>query len=234
MCSSSVSTTSQTSYPAYSKLPTYQEYIQALSARNPSLNTLQSFLINPNARKDGFKATALDFRRGTLTPDSHVIHDPDCLIYEFSKGTERGYRETEHQIQGRILVIEDLTPQVIELLGSKLDLDPLFLATHLHTAHRTGMHHQTPDDATLPSRLVARDYLNVSYHQPMTCDTGHPSGSRYALDSAIDRKLVFIRSTSIGLAQHRVSIVKLRRTKDFWLCKLGIPSYATVANVLQA
>jgi hypothetical protein len=200
-------------------LPTYKDYIQALCARNPSLKTLHSFLANPKTRKKGCHATALDFRLGTSNPHCRQVSDPDCLIYEIRPKTEGEHLESENRIQGRILVIEDPTAEIIQLLGSELDLDPLFLATHLHTAHRTAMQHQTPDDATLPSRLIGRDYLNVSYHQPVTSDTVLPSGSRYSLDSAIDRKLVFLRSTSIGLAQHRVSIIKLRRSQDFWLCK---------------
>jgi hypothetical protein len=235
MCSSLVCTAPRptnlgTGEDAYSVLPTYKDYIQALCVRNPSLKTLYSFLANPKARKNGCQATALDFRLGTSNPDCRQISDPDCLIYEIRPKTEGEHLESEHRIQGRVLIIEDLTAEIIQLLGSELDLDPLFLATHLHTVHRTGMQHQTPDDATLPSRLIDREYVNVSYHKPVTSDTAYPSGSRYSLDSAIDRKLVFIRSTSIGLAQHRVSIIKLRPSQDFWLCKyetLSTPLWLT-------
>ena len=34
---------------------------------------------------------------------------------------------------GRILVIEDLTREVVEVLGSSLNIDPLFFASHIHT-----------------------------------------------------------------------------------------------------
>lgn len=203
----------------------YAEYIQELCSRNPSLRTLHSFLINPNARTHGCHATALDFRHGTSVPKSRPIYNMDHLIYEirlktpFSTGKE--HPGAGCQLHGRILIIEDLTAEIIQLLGSELDVDPLFLATHLHTVHRTGMRHQTPDDATLPSRLRGRDYINVSYHQPVSSDVSYPSGNRFSLNTAIDRKLVFLRATKIGLVQHRVSIIKLRQSSDFWLSELS-------------
>lgn len=204
-------------------LPTYTDYVQELCSRNPSLRTLHSFLINPNARSHGCQATALDFRHDTFTPKARPIYDMDQLIYEIrlktSSSVGKEYPGADCQFHGRILIIEDLTAEIIQLLGSELDLDPLFLATHLHTVHRTGMRHQTPDDATLPSRLRGRDYLNVSYHQPVSSDVPYPSGSRFSLDTAIDRKLVFLRATNIGLVQHRVSIIKLRQNSSFWLCE---------------
>lgn len=90
------------------------------------------------------------------------------------------------------MIIEDLTVDVIELLGCELDIDPLFLAMHLHTVYRTGMRHQTPDETTLPSRLHAHDYINISYHHPVMCDDVYPFGGRMIRDAAIDRKLVFL------------------------------------------
>ncbi|KAH6642910.1 hypothetical protein C7974DRAFT_386384 [Boeremia exigua] len=205
----------------YKQSLTYKDYVRTLCARNPSLLTLHSFLANPKARAYGCHVTALDFHHGTATPSVRLIPDIDCLSYELgeppgSLAKEKG-RNTNQSLHGRVLIVEDLTVQVIELLGSALDLDPLFLATHLHTVHRTGMRHQTPDDATLPSRFHGRDFVNVSYHQPLTSNVAYPLGGKFALDAAIDRKLVFLRATSIGLAQHRVSVIKLRRDPGFWL-----------------
>ena len=218
----------------YNVLLTYTDYIQALCTRNPSLRTLHSFLINPNARNHGWQATALDFRHGASIPKSRPIYNMDHLIYEIrlktSSSMRKGDPEVDCPLHGRILVIEDLTAEIIQMLGSELDLDPLFLATHLHTVHRTGMRHQTPDDATLPSRLRGRDYLNVSYHQPVSSDVAYPSGSRFSLDTAIDRKLVFLRGTNIGLVQHRVSIIKLRQSSGLWLGEPSSPVFSAAAT----
>ncbi|KAF1952201.1 hypothetical protein CC80DRAFT_423005 [Byssothecium circinans] len=119
-----------------------------------------------------------------------------------------------------MLIIEDLTPDVIELLGSTLDIDPLLFALHLHTTQRNDSRSQSPVDATLPSRLVSQSYITTTYHQPLTCDKKPSDGWKFERDMAIDRKLVFIRSTSIGLAQHCVSVVKVQQSQDFWIALL--------------
>jgi len=215
----------KTGESSYSGLHEYSQYIQGLCSRNPSLRTLHSFLVNPNARSHGCPITALDFRHGTSLPESRAIYDLDQLINEVRFETSSSMRKepsgADGQVHGRLLIIEDLTAEIIQLLGSELDLDPLFLATHLHTVHRTGMRHQTPDDATLPSRLRGRDYLNVSYHQPVSSDVPYTSGNRFSLDTGIDRKLVFLRATNIGLVQHRVSIIKVRQSSGHWLGELS-------------
>ena len=199
----------------------YQGYIQDLCLRIPSLSTLCSVLADPKPQRHGCNIVALDFRVGLPRPVQRTITGASLLAAELSHGIsddmERSNELSEHPLQGRMLIIEDLTVEVITILGTELDIDPLFLATHLHTVHRTGMRHQTPDDATLPSRLHQKSYVNISHHQPVTCEEIFPSGAKFTADAAIKRKLVFLRATAIGLAQHRTSIIKLRRDDKFWL-----------------
>ncbi|USP77846.1 uncharacterized protein yc1106_05120 [Curvularia clavata] len=202
-------------------LRAYQKYIQDLCFRNPSLSTFSSFLVKPDTRKFVCRATALEFRAGVTGPNIRFIPDIDCLHSELRRAvnneTEKSNDQSNLAIQGRILLIEDLTAEMITVLGAELDIDPLFLATHLHTVHRTGMYHQTPDDANLPSRLHQSGYVNISYHQSVTCNDIFPSGARFMTDTAINRKLVFLRATKIGLAQRRVSIIKLKQEGGIWL-----------------
>ncbi|KAF2642083.1 hypothetical protein P280DRAFT_517079 [Massarina eburnea CBS 473.64] len=75
-------------------------------------------------------------------------------------------------------------------------------------------------DATLPSRLVSQNYMTTTYHRTLTCDKKPPDVWKFERDTAIDRKVVFIRSTSIGLAQHAVSVAKVQQSEDFWLALL--------------
>jgi len=51
------------------------------------------------------------------------------------------FASDEKALEGRILIIEDLTRDLIEFLGVKLDIDPLFFSLHLHTVHRTSSRH---------------------------------------------------------------------------------------------
>lgn len=200
--------------------PTYSDYVKALCPRSPSLLNLFNFLSYPRGRHHGCQVTALDFRESLQHPITRSIADIDYLPDELNDTLSSKCRGDEmyhdHRLLGRILIIEDLTKDVVQLLGSTLDIDPLFFAMHLHSAQRTGMRQQTPDEATLPSRLLGHDYMNISYHRPITCDTVAPFGGKLMRDTAIDRKLVFLRSTTIGLAQHCASAIKIH-LEGFWI-----------------
>ena len=109
-----------------------------------------------------------------------------------------------------------MTVDVIELLGAGLDVY-LFFAMHLHTVHRTGMRHQMPDEAILPSRLRSNDYIDISCHRPVTCDNVDFSGGKWKRDAAVDCKVVLLRSTTIALASHCASVIKVKRSNAFWI-----------------
>ncbi|KAH7076772.1 hypothetical protein BKA63DRAFT_510725 [Paraphoma chrysanthemicola] len=206
--------------PRPAKSQTYTAYVKALCHRNPSLMTLNSFLHYPKPRVDGCRIAALDFRKGNPKPVVRHVADVDCLWgelhgkaeYELHSPTE----DWSRPLQGRVLVLEDLTVGAIEVLGSELDLDPLFFAMHLHTLHRTGSKHQIPDEATLPSRLRSKNYINISYQRPVFCEGREASGGKWVRDAAVDRKLVLLRSTTIALAAHVLSIIVVQRN-DIWI-----------------
>lgn len=198
----------------------YQSYVKALCGRYPSLTNLDNFLSNPRGRRDGCKVTALDFRVGNHRPTVRKDLPVVGLAFELPGSTcwENGCSK-DAQLQGRILIIQDLTQAVVETLGSRLDIDPLFFALHLHTSGRSGMSRQTPEDATLPSRRLSQGYINMSYHRAITADP--PKIARKLLrDTAIDRKLVFLPSTNIGLVQHYASVIAIKSENDFWIGKL--------------
>ena len=201
----------------HKSVPLYSEYVKALCPRNPCLLNLYNFLSYPRARQHGSRAAALDFRAGLEHPVTRSITDIDLLPAELHNKASTISEEGKYALQGRILIIEDLTKDVVELLGSTLEIDPLFFAMHLHTNHRTGMRQQTPDEATLPSRLINQNYMNFSYHRSITCESVEPFGGRLLRDTSIDRKLVFLRSTTIGLAQHCASVIKIQLNNSFWL-----------------
>jgi hypothetical protein len=204
----------------FAKMPRYRDYVAALCQRNPSLLTLKNFLCNPKARHHGCRMAALDFRKGLSKPTMRRIADIDYLPNELLGKADDDLThklEYSHPFQGRIIILEDLTVDVVEILGAELDIDPLFFAMHLHTVHRTGMRHQMPDEATLPSRLRSNEYINISYHRPFTCDNEDFPAGKWIRDAAVDRKVVLLRSTTIALASHCASIIKIQRSNGFWI-----------------
>lgn len=196
------------------KAPTrlYSDYVKGQSSCNPCLLNLERFLSTHAASHRSCHIVALDFREGVkgLCARSNVaLHDLPSKI--------RGDDELGKSLQGRIFIIEDLTKDIIELLGLELDIDPLFFAMHLHAYNREGLHHQPPSEATLPSRLLKQNYININYHRSVTTDCTHKRWSRYIRDTVISRKVVFLPSTNIGLAQHCASVIRVRQKEGFWI-----------------
>ncbi|OCL02332.1 hypothetical protein AOQ84DRAFT_273835, partial [Glonium stellatum] len=100
----------------------------------------------------------------------------------------------------------------IEVLGSSLGIDPLFFASHIHTPWLE-MESQTPDLATLPSRMRPSKYTNIHYHRTIMFDKV-PPGRKLLRDANIDRKVVVVplaKNKYIGLAQHCTSVLRVMR-----------------------
>jgi hypothetical protein len=202
----------------------YSIYVKALCSRYPSLLNLHKFLSNPKPRKDSCRIVSLDFRQGISLPiqrDDVITENlrselQECHEEEVHPPMKEGYHGN-HPLQGRILVIEDLTRDVVELLGSELDIDPLFLALHLHAPRRTGMQVQTLDKTALPSRLQSQHYINMFYHRSVISSSTEVPKRRYMRDAVIDRKLVFLPHTNIGLAQHCASVIRIQAKTSFWI-----------------
>src|SRR5947207_10906980 len=70
---------------------------------------------------------------------------------------------------GQMLVVEDLTIDAIETLGSSLQIDPLFFAIHLF-ASRTENSTAKGYAYTLSSAARLRDCLTIRYAQPIVFD----------------------------------------------------------------
>jgi len=218
----------------------YQAHVKAQCSLNPSLLNLFQFLSNPKPDRHECQIVALDFQEGFERPVSKSINSTNLLYSQLQDRTfgepndkERKYHK-DHLLQGRIIIIEDLTKEIVEILGSDLDIDPLFFALHLHTAQKEGMSRQSPESATLPSRLISKNYININYHRAITFDTASPSW-RLLRDTIVDRKVVVLPSTTIGLAQHCASIIYTKKKTRFWIGTYGISfsvKYISLADII--
>lgn len=203
----------------YKSSLSYQSYVNALCTRIPSLMTLSQFLSEPKTPSSG-RICAIDFLVGLDQPEIRTdIKSNELKRFIRDEPKRETFRGEVEALEGRILLIEDLSRDIVELLGSELAIDPLFFALHLHTVRRTGSRHQTPDEATLPSRLSSRDFINVSYHRALVSDTATPHKSRFLRTCKVGRKLVFLRSTRIALAQHGASLIRIKNRLGSWLGK---------------
>jgi hypothetical protein len=194
----------------------YAAYVKAQSSRYPSLLNLYTFLCNPKSGGDGCRIVAIDFRKGLANSDARENITPDDLDAEIEPPHPDYDKDHTHSLDGRMLIIEDLSKGVVETLASQLDIDPLFFALHLSTVQKERTRSQSPDEASLPSRLLSQDFMNLSYHHAVTSDKTGLSEHRYCTTSAIQRKLVFIAPTTIGLERHCASVLLIKR-KSFWI-----------------
>lgn len=91
--------------------------------------------------------------------------------------------ESPHQATGRVLLIENLRPDVINYLGEHLDVDPLFFADYVNTDFQ-GIDKAPPPPslAFCPSQIVERGHVHIHYQQVI--DLGNPgyhTNSEYGL-----------------------------------------------------
>ena len=86
-----------------------------------------------------------------------------------------------------IILVEDLSADVIELLGLCLDIDPLFFAFHLFSA-RSEETTKKPRVSILPSRAKDQNFFNIHYICTLEFDDGG-SETRFLCDANISRKL---------------------------------------------
>ncbi|KAF2141143.1 uncharacterized protein K452DRAFT_327339 [Aplosporella prunicola CBS 121167] len=116
-------------------------------------------------------------------------------------------------------MIEDLTPAIVEILGSVLQLDPLFFASHLQPPW-PDISVQTPDMAMLPSRLRVDKYINIHYHRTVVFNDPEIPQKQLLRPSNVYRKVVVLPKTKgfhIGLAQHCCSIYKTTLPNQEWI-----------------
>jgi hypothetical protein len=131
---------------------------------------------------------------------------------------------SDTDVAGRILIVEDPSNEVIEILGSSLDIDPVFFASHVHAPYRH-LAAQTPNLAILPSRTRRQSFLNIHYHRTLELDSqvSQKCSGKWLRDTNMGRKLAILpptREKCIGLVQHACSILLLKQGNhsQSWLC----------------
>ncbi|KAK6839827.1 hypothetical protein PG987_005693 [Apiospora arundinis] len=115
---------------------------------------------------------------------------------------------------GSILVIEDICPATVELLGRRLGIDPIFFCDHINTAFpRTGSDPLPPHIVSFPSMIRNRGFVNV--HSQRILDLGYIADSTTAsYDVSVSgnygrsaRRLVPIANRQIALVRSCCSVL---------------------------
>lgn len=97
------------------QIRSYQSRVAEQCLRNPCLQSLSQFLSNNNLYRNACLIACLEFSSVSANPyrEDLDLKNLDSLLNNKVRGSK--------EIQGRLLLIEDLSKDVIELLGSSLN-----------------------------------------------------------------------------------------------------------------
>lgn len=151
----------------------YMRYLESLAQGWPHISYLADFMkvttappkqkfLNDQDRKE--KASRTKVAMLTFDPNSAVRRDDFSNINDLSSALSESQSKHD-QVHARLFVVEDLSRDVIEALGARFDVDPLFFRGYISDY----MWHNTRDpwvelpDLDMTSRN--RSYLHVRYVQ---------------------------------------------------------------------
>lgn len=188
----------------------YQKYVVDQSRRNPCLHNLCQFLAEDKDRNE-CRIVSLDFG-----PIDGGVQESELSSVELAETLSSQMKSNQGR---RLLVVEDLTKDVVELLGSYLDIDPLFFASHIYRPH-VEMSSCRPSTATLPSKTKIQNFLSLHYQHAIEFESQPLAPRKLFCDGNVARKVVILPPTKnmhIGLVQHGCSIWKGATKKNSWL-----------------
>lgn len=194
-----------------SRTSTYQSYIAARTWRNPCLQNLSKFLADDSRSRRNCRIACLEFSSASHVPISRNL-DLESLANLLHIET----KENDH-LQGRILIIEDLSKDIIQMLGSNLNIDPFFFASHID-APQSEIVTTRPYMATLPSAAKSQNFLTLHYHHALEFE--HRPKEPLLRDMNVPRKvkaLPSIKNVNIGLARQCCSIMRTVGKDGLWL-----------------
>ena len=133
---------------------TYHSYVQSLSSRWRRLEHLNSFMNENSTRRfHQPRIAVLDFDdHNGLEP--RVINLPGLSAILDQSSTFKG---------GRLFLVEDLSNEVVELLGSRLDIEPEFFASHIYSLDWFSRASSPTTVPNIYSTICAQSFVRFRY-----------------------------------------------------------------------
>ena len=198
----------------------YKSYVQARTQWNPCLKNLSNFLHDDSASQHLCHITSLEFSSASSVPSRRSL-DLDSLV-----SLLRGTIIESDEICGRILIVEDSSNHVLEILGSLLNIEPLFFASHVDI-FQTDISTTRPSTVTLPSTIRSQNFLNLHYHRVVESENLDSSRILHR-DMNVPRKVKILprlKGVNIGLVRHCCSILKTQGRDGLWLGRRTLIDY---------
>lgn len=195
----------------------YESYVSAQCQKHPCLSGLSRFMSEPDYAQRPCRISSLEFGYDRAYPSSRSLE-----LHELQAAVTQDVVNRRADILGRVVIIEDLSPEIVKMLGSCLHIDPLFFASHLNTPDRD-IARQTPDLATRPSRMRHERFIHIQYHRMVVLQNGARLSAKKLRDMNVGRKVVqlpSIRGTYVAVVQHGCSVLKEMKKGQSWLCMI--------------
>lgn len=193
--------------------PSYKAFVAAQVQRKPCLQHLCEFLQNDTVNQRACRIFCSEFS-STSGPPSGRNLDLDGLTLMLRNTTKE-----RDDLCGRLLIIEDLSGDVVETLGSLLDIDPLFFASHVDI-FRPDVATIRPSKTTLPSTTRSQNFLNLHYHRVIQFESAETQ-KMLLRDMNVPRKVVILlprlKRINVALVRHCCSILKTKSKDGLWL-----------------
>ena len=209
---------------------TYVSFVEEQSRQNPSLLNLNVFLRTHH--RIACSISCLDFCNGSpsqVRPCELDAVSLNRVLAGFRHGRQSFHtiglngavNHVNHstRIAGRIILIEDLTAEIIEVLGSNLDIDPLFFSSHIYTAEKK-LGSQSADGPNLPSRYEDSNFMNLHYHRTLELTNEYKPKGNTVRNCNVPRKFAVlpkVKGTYFALTQHCCSVLKTVNHQKQWL-----------------
>ena len=202
----------------------YKSFVAERTQQNPHLENLHEFLQKDPTSQHACHIACLDFVSGDGPPSRR------SLSLESLKSLLGGESKADN-LCGRLLIIEDASSDVVEALGSLLNIDPLFFASHMDTAE-IDIKKRRLQTAILPSTKRSQQFLNLQYHRAIEFENPifDQSVSRNMNISRKVKILPSLKGITIGLARHCCSILRTDGEHGHWL---GKRAGVTICGILS-
>lgn len=208
----------------------YMNYVKLRARSNPCINGLERYLQQPGTRSSS--VVYIDYPTGPNSPELQPIRAESDKITNLI--------DTIPPAITRLILIEDISPQLISLVGNRLDIDPLFFADYVNTSFENiELAPPPPSLAILPSLLSQRGYLHLHYQQVLDLgEAGIFQDAAYALKTDANvtrniRRLVPLSGKQLALARATCSLfIKLLGSSS--ICKHIDIIIGQLANPLRS
>ena len=194
---------------------TYSDFVAFRGRQNPCLEGLSRFLESaPHRARHSCKIHTVGYGDG-------LSHEEELSALKFSS-TSLQPPPANH---GRVVIVEDIHPTVLETLATALDIDPIFFADYLFTQYDDIESSPAPPSSALPpSRLLSdQSSFHVHYQQIVSLSAIGAAANDFPwtlrtvgnVERQV-RRLVDLPGRQLGILRGCYSILK-RTFDESWL-----------------